>query len=615
MRVLYVTAELPWPLSSGYLRHFHFLRALGTRHEVTLLSLTGRGPVSAEVAATLAPYVRRLRVFGADPVAGTAAARAAQLRRAARRLAGAVHEELAAARCDVVLLSGKDTMPALRALRDAPLVVDVCDATSLRLRGELPVASARRRPVVAARLAEMRAIERRLARRIPHLLFASDRDRDAVLRNRTGGAVVPNGVDVEHWSRTSPPAQAPRIVFSGVMAYRPNHDAAMRLAERVLHRVRAVVPDVELVLAGRDPRPSLLAAGRRVPGVVVTGALADLRPELEAAAVYCAPLRFSSGIQNKLLEAMALELPVVTTPVAAAGLRIGGDDAPVDVAADDGGLAAALIRLLDDPAERARLGAAGRRHVEGHCSWERSAALLEAELERAARAAHPPRQGFSVALIGCDGAGKTTVARELAGDPALGVRYLYMGVSPESSNRQLPTTRLIHAVKRARGAPRDTGDPRAPGSPQPLPPLRRARRGARAGLRLGNRLAEEWYRQLLAGAYQRRGEVVLFDRHFVADFHAADITDAQRTLSRRLHGLVLARAYPKPDLTIFLDARPEVLYARKGEGTLESLARRRIEYLQLRESLPGYAVVSAERPLADVVDEVRTLIGAFEPGT
>jgi thymidylate kinase len=148
-----------------------------------------------------------------------------------------------------------------------------------------------------------------------------------------------------------------------------------------------------------------------------------------------------------------------------------------------------------------------------------------------------------------------------------------------------------------------------------LPPLRRARRGVRAGLRLGNRLAEEWYRQLLAGAYQRRGEVVLFDRHFMADFHAADITDAERTLSRRLHGLVLARAYPKPDLTIFLDARPEILYARKGEGTLESLARRRTEYLQLRDLLPGYAVVSAERPLAEVVDEVRTLIGAFDPGT
>jgi thymidylate kinase len=343
----------------------------------------------------------------------------------------------------------------------------------------------------------------------------------------------------------------------------------------------------------------------------VTGAVPDLRPDLEASAVYCAPLRFASGVQNKLLEAMALELPVVTTPVAAAGVRIGGDDAPVEVADDDEGLATALIRLLRDPVERARLGAAGRRHVERHCSWERAAALVEAELERAARA---PRQGFSVALIGCDGAGKTTVARQLAGDPLLRARYLYMGVSAESSNRQLPTTRLIHAVKRARGARPDTGGPRPPGRPQPLPPLRRARRGARAGLRLGNRLAEEWYRQLLAGAYQRRGEVVLFDRHFVADFHAADITDAQRTLSRRLHGLVLARAYPKPDLTIFLDARPEVLYARKGEGTLESLARRRREYLQLRDSLPGYAVVSAERPLADVVDEVRSLIGAFEPG-
>jgi thymidylate kinase len=215
------------------------------------------------------------------------------------------------------------------------------------------------------------------------------------------------------------------------------------------------------------------------------------------------------------------------------------------------------------------------------------------------------RRGATVALIGCDGAGKTTVARALERDPGLSVRYLYMGVSAESSNRQLPTTRLANAVKRGR----DNDAAAGPGAARPGR-LRRVRRSTRAGLRLANRLAEEWYRQLLAEAYRARGEIVVFDRHFVADYHAYDIAGGARPLARRIHGLVLSRAYPKPDLVVFLDAPPAVLHARKGEGTLDSLARRRADYLRLADGgLDGaFAVVSAEQPLPRVVEEVATLI-------
>jgi thymidylate kinase len=223
-----------------------------------------------------------------------------------------------------------------------------------------------------------------------------------------------------------------------------------------------------------------------------------------------------------------------------------------------------------------------------------------------ARARRPRRRGFTVALIGCDGAGKTTVARALERDERLAVRYLYMGVSPESSNRQLPSTRLAHALKRSlsRGAPHVPG-----GADNGAGPRRGGR--ARAALRLGNRLAEEWYREALAQAYRARGSVVVFDRHFLADYHAHDIAGEGRPLSRRIHGWVLSRAYPRPDLAVFLDAPPEVLHARKGEGTLASLARRRADYQGLvasGEVAGAVAVVSATQPLGAVVDEVATLI-------
>jgi glycosyltransferase involved in cell wall biosynthesis len=395
MRVLYITAEVPWPLQSGYLRHFHIMRGLSERHDVTLLSLTRREGLSEEAASVLRSFLDGIEVVPhQEPGRRSRMGKAERVlarRRAARRLAARVRERLATDRHDVVLFSGKDTFPALQAVGRTPVVVDVCDAASLRIRGQLDVAGPARRPALGARLAEVRRVERRLADATPHLLFASERDRDAVLGADDGGRVVPNAVDLDYWTRSTrpePAAAAPRIVMTGVMDYPPNHDAAMRLAERIMPQVRDAVPDAELVIAGRDPAPELRAAADAHPWMTVTGALPDLRPEMERSAVYCAPLRFASGIQNKLLEALAMEVPVVTTPVVADGVRAEGINPPMIIADADEAIASGILRLLRTPADHRRLAAEGRAFVEDAFSWPRTVATVESEL--AAAAGGPP---------------------------------------------------------------------------------------------------------------------------------------------------------------------------------------------------------------------------------
>jgi glycosyltransferase involved in cell wall biosynthesis len=382
VNVLYVTAEVPYPLTSGYLRHFHFLAGLSHRHTITHLSLTRRGAVSPEARAALAPFVERLEVVGPDSRRDAGRLRRSlELRRTATELRERASAELADGNIDVIFLSGKDTFPVLRAATRMPLVIDVCDAASLRLRGELAVGAPGRRAICALRLAEIARVERRLVASTPHLLFASARDRAAL--GMPHAMVVPNGIDVGYWARRTAPTEGATVAFSGVMSYPPNHDAAMRLVRDVMPRVRELVPHAALVLAGRDPLPDLRSAARGRPKTTVTGACADVRPHVERAAVYCAPLRFASGIQNKLLEALAMELPVVTTEVAAAGLRVPGDEPPMLIADDDEALAAAVVRLLHDPEARERLGAAGRRYVQRHFSWQRSVALVDGALQAA----------------------------------------------------------------------------------------------------------------------------------------------------------------------------------------------------------------------------------------
>jgi thymidylate kinase len=213
---------------------------------------------------------------------------------------------------------------------------------------------------------------------------------------------------------------------------------------------------------------------------------------------------------------------------------------------------------------------------------------------------------LTVALIGPDGAGKTTISRALEDALGIPVRTIYMGVNLDSSGMMLPTTRLVHALRRSRGIGSAGGY--APVSAESNPRSVVERMGA--GLRLVNWVAEEWLRQGAAWYYKSRGFVVLFDRHFFFDYYLHDIspeTDS-RPLTRRIHGFLLNHIYPKPDLVICLDAPAEVLFARKPEGTLDSVERRRREYVQMRPLFANFILLDASQPLDEVMQTVATTI-------
>lgn len=221
----------------------------------------------------------------------------------------------------------------------------------------------------------------------------------------------------------------------------------------------------------------------------------------------------------------------------------------------------------------------------------------------------------SVAIIGPDGAGKSTICQRIEKEFSVPVKYLYMGVSLDSSNTMLPTTRLVHFIKRLAGATPDTHGPRPlPSSlPKPRGMPRQILSGIKAIVRLGYWVTEEWYRQFIAWYHQLRGRIVLFDRHFFFDYYHYDIakTSIHRSLARRLHGFMLQFFYPKPDLVFFLDAPGEVLYARKKEGTVELLERRRQEFKEFQGLVKNFVIIDGTQSQDIVVSEVKEIILNF----
>ncbi|HET7825412.1 MAG TPA: glycosyltransferase family 4 protein [Anaeromyxobacter sp.] len=189
-------------------------------------------------------------------------------------------------------------------------------------------------------------------------------------------AVVPNGVDVEHYRPRpgDPPPDRSTILFFGALDYHPNQDGILHFLDEVWPRLLRTHPSARLRILGRRPPPALLA--RRGPAVEVGGFVEDLRPSIASAAAIVVPLRLGGGTRLKILEAMAMARPVVSTALGAEGIEA-AHGKELLVADGPDRFAGEVARLLDDPALGARLGHAARALVETRYSWRASAMAVE----------------------------------------------------------------------------------------------------------------------------------------------------------------------------------------------------------------------------------------------
>ncbi len=392
-KLLYLVHRLPYPPNKGdKVRSYHLLKHLAARHEVHLGTFvddpddlqyldTVRGLCKSLHAARLHPG--RAKLASLRGLLSGEALSLPYYRDAG--LARWVHETVREQQPDaVVVFSSTMAQYAPAAL---PLVLDLVDLDSAKWseyggQHRWPLSWLYRRE--GRRLLDY---ETRMAERARCAYFVTDKEvalfRRQAPYSRARVEASGNGVDAEFFApepqRASPfAADEQALVFTGAMDYWPNADAVVWFAGEVLPRLRAQHPALRFYIVGRAPGPAVQALASA--DVVVTGTVPDVRPYLQHAAVVVAPLRLARGIQNKILEAMAMARPVVAARacVEAIEAREGHELLAAESAED---YAQAVSNLLQQAEHAAAIGAAGRQRVLDAYSWDARLAGIDQVLE------------------------------------------------------------------------------------------------------------------------------------------------------------------------------------------------------------------------------------------
>jgi sugar transferase (PEP-CTERM/EpsH1 system associated) len=388
LKVLALVTRLPVPPWRGdQVRAYHHLRLLARRHDVTVCALVLATVRPEDVAAVRALGVR-VDIVPLGRVGGLAAMTAAvaddlplqvHLFRRPRAVAH-VRALLARERFDVVHAQLVRTGAYWPDGGAPPVVLDLVDALSANFARR---AARERGPLGRLWTIEegrLRRYEQALVARAAATLVVAETEREAV-----GGArvrVVPNGVDLERFPFATDGRIAGRIVFGGNLGYFPNVDAARWLVEEILPAVRARVPGATVHLAGARPAAAVRALAAR-PGVSLAADVPSMAAEIATGAVTVIPMRSGSGLQNKVLEAMAVGTPVVTTPQVVAALTARHGDHLL-VASTTEEIASAATMLLTDASRARELAAAAHALVVHSYGWQASAAAVEAAWAHAA---------------------------------------------------------------------------------------------------------------------------------------------------------------------------------------------------------------------------------------
>ena len=385
MKILFLTSRIPYPPHRGdKLKIWNLMKELSARHSITLITfVASRRELQWEKhLSEVCEEVRFVHLPVWRSVLNCVAASWRQVPfqvayYSSSRMDKLVREVLMQSKPDVVHTHLIRMAQYTHAMSDRPRVLDLTDAVSLYLERILQV---QKNPIarvaIKAELKRMTKYER-ILEDFNIALVCSQVDKSRLLQSAPKSRIglMHNGVDLNHFvQRNSLQTDEARIIFTGNMSYYPNRDAARYFAETIFPLVRKRIPEARLWIVGQNPprKINALSAGN----ITVTGFVEDIAAEYLKSAVAVSPVRFGAGTLNKVLEPLALGVPVVTTSIGIQGLNL-EENKEVFVADDPVKFAESVIRLLQDPVLRRESGHRAMQSIRSRFGWNKIALDLE----------------------------------------------------------------------------------------------------------------------------------------------------------------------------------------------------------------------------------------------
>ena len=393
MRILVVASRFPYPPIQGdRVRGYHHLRLLSRQHRIVLVTPEPEGDRENNLKA-IHPFCERIEI-----VSTSSWRRLWRLGRTPftslplqtlyffdPRFRQRVHPLLQEQSFDLIHVQLVRMAPVVEGVGvgpqgGIPKVIDLIDALSLNMARRARRERGPRAWIATLEARRVQRYERSLTQQYDQLVVSSLVDREAI-GDYNNIHVIPNGVDIEahpfaaDWDSAQGSREPGTIVFTGRMGYFPNADAATWFSTKVFPLVRHQVPQARFLVVGADPTPAVRRLGQ-YPGIVVTGYVPRIQDYLARATVAVAPMQGGSGMQFKVLEAMACGAPVVATSYALGGIEA-ADGEHLLVVQGAAAFAEQVIRLLKAPGLGRHLARNARRLVEEKYTWERSVAMLE----------------------------------------------------------------------------------------------------------------------------------------------------------------------------------------------------------------------------------------------
>lgn len=390
MKILYITHRFPYPPNrGGKIFPFNVISHLSASHQVTVCSLA-RSAAEAEEGRGIAPYCERYEMAVVNETVQNLrmVGRLATLEPSSmgyfysRELDLKIQALLKEQTWDLIIVYCSSVAQYVAQVTDVPKILDFCDMDSQKW---LVYSRFKPFPLSLGYWLEGTKLEReekRLARRFDLCMVTTKAELETLDGYGTGVATdwVAHGVDAEYFQPDGGPYDPDTISFVGRMDYYPNQECMFDFCANVLPRLQAARPSAKLVIVGAKPSAKVQALGQ-LPGVTVTGSVPDVRPYVLRSALMVAPLNIARGTQNKILETMAMGVPVVSSRTAAGGVdAVDGEHFLVASTPEE--YVRAILRILEQPAERERLSRSGRERMLAAHSWAANMRKFDGIIER-----------------------------------------------------------------------------------------------------------------------------------------------------------------------------------------------------------------------------------------